>query len=194
MLCGLFDGVAVITLDRHRASVLAIDIQTRLVPAVEDGEVVAKRASLVLQWMQTQDAEIVVTEHCPDKIGATMLTIPSGARCLQKTAFSALDQHSVQVIAPADQVIVFGMETHVCVLQTVLDLVASGKQVFVVNDLSSSTNRFDQQIAIARMQSHGVIILSSEMLLFEWVRGAEDEGFKSMLALVKQLRSQKVLR
>jgi hypothetical protein len=76
----------------------------------------------------------------------------------------------------------------------VLDLVASGKQVFVVNDLSSSTNRFDQQIAIARMQSHGVIILSSEMLLFEWVRGAEDEGFKSMLALVKQLRSQKVLR
>ena len=123
-----------------------------------------------------------------------MFTSPSGARCLQKTAFSALDQHSVQVIAPADQVIVFGMETHVCVLQTVLDLVASGKQVFVVNDLSSSTNRFDQQIAIARMQSHGVIILSSEMLLFEWVRGAEDEGFKSMLALVKQLRSQKVLR
>ena len=189
MLCRLIDGVHVIKLDRHRASVLAIDIQTRLVPAIEDGEVIAKRASLVLQWLQTQDAEIVVTEHCPDKIGATMLTIPSGARCLQKTAFSALDQHSVQVIAPADQVIVFGMETHVCVLQTVLDLVASGKQVFVVNDLSSSAKRFDQQIAIARMQSNGVIILSSEMLLFEWVRGAEDAGFESMLVLVKQLRS-----
>ena len=108
---------------------------------------------------------------------------------MQKTAFSALDQHSVQVIAPADQVIVFGMETHVCVLQTVLDLVASGKQVFVVSDLSSSAKRLDQQIAIARMQSNGVIILSSEMLLFDWVRGAEDAGFERMLALVKQLRS-----
>ena len=178
-----------IKLDRHRASVLVIDIQARLVPAVEDGNVIAKRASLVLQWLQTQDTEIVVTEHCPDKIGTTMFTIPSEARCVQKTAFSALDQHSVQVIAPADQVIVFGMETHVCVLQTVLDLLASGKQVFVVIDLSSSARRLDQQIAIARMQSNGATILSSEMLLFEWVRGAEDVGFESMLALVKQLRS-----
>ena len=189
MLWRLIDGVHVIKLDRHRASVLAIDIQTRLVPAVEDGEVIAKRASLVLQWLQNRGAEIVVTEHCSDKIGATLLTIPSEARCVQKTAFSALDQHSVQVIAPADQVIVFGIETHVCVLQTVLDLVASGKQVFVVSDLSSSAKRLDQQIAIARMQSNDVIILSSEMLLFEWVRGAEDEGFESMLVLVKQLRS-----
>ena len=185
----LIDGVHVIKLDRNRASVLAIDIQTRLVPAVEDGEVIAKRGSLVLQWVQTQDAEIVVTEHCPDKLGATMFAIPSEARCLQKTAFSALDQHSVQVIAPADQVVVFGMETHVCVLQTVLDLVTSGKQVFVVSDLSSSANRLDQQLAIVRMQSNGVIILSSEMLLFEWVRGAKDAGFESMLALVKELRS-----
>ena len=189
MLWRQIDGAHVIKLDRHRTSVLAIDIQTRLVPAVDDGEVIAKRASLVLQWLQTQDTEIVVTEHCSDKIGATIFTIPSEARCLQKTAFSALDQHAVQVIAPADHVIVFGMETHVCVLQTVLDLLASGKQVFVVTDLSSSAKRFDQQIAIARMQSNGVIILSSEMLLFEWVRGAEDAGFESMLALVKQLRS-----
>ena len=68
-----------------------------------------------------------------------------------------------------------------------LDLVTAGKQLFVVTDLSSSENFLDQQIAIARMQLNGLTILSSEKLLFEWVRGAKDAGLESMLALVKEI-------
>ena len=71
------------------------------------------------------------------------------------------------MIAPADQVIVFDMETHACVLQTVLNLLVAGTQVFVVTDLSSPANFPDQQIANAWMLSNSATILLSEMLLFD---------------------------
>jgi isochorismate hydrolase len=80
------------------------------------------------------------------------------------------------------------MEAHVCVLQTVLDLVASGKKVFVVADLTASANSIDRDTALNRMSSIGAQIVTSEMVLFEWVRGAQDNSFGSMLELVKTLR------
>ena len=175
-------------IDSHRACVLAVDIQERLVPTVDQGHLVATKAGLLVEWMAAQNTPIAITEHLSQKLGRTHFKPPPGCKRYEKCCFSALGEHSAQVIAPSEQVVVFGMEAHVCVLQTVLDLVASGKKVFVVADLTASANSIDRDTALNRMSSIGAQIVTSEMVLFEWVRGAQDNSFGSMLELVKTLR------
>ena len=178
-------------IDRHRASVLFIDMQQRLVPEVESGDLFASMCERVMTWLGDQQAGVVVTEHCVDKLGKIVFEVPKTTVRLSKTAFSTLKEHSVQVVAPQRQVIVCGMESHVCVFQTVMDLLDAGKQVFVVSDLVASRDPIDRTVALARMQAAGVVIVTIEMVLFEWVRNASDESFGSMLQLVKHLRQIK---
>ena len=178
-------------IDRHRASVLLIDMQERLVPEVEAGVAIAEMARQVVTWLASQDATVVITEHCADKLGPTGFEIPKCATCLQKRAFSALKEHSAQVVAPQDQVFVCGMEAHVCVLQTVLDLLEAGKQVFVLSDLVTSYDATSRVIALDRMKDAGAIVVTTEMMLFEWVGTAANESFRDMLRLVKALRALK---
>jgi len=178
-------------IDRHRASVLLIDMQERLVPEVEAGVAIAEMARQVMTWLASQDATVVITEHFADKLGPTVFEPPKCATCLRKRAFSALKEHSVQVVAPQDQVLVCGMEAHVCVLQTVLDLLEAGKQVFVVSDLVTSHDVANKVFALDRMKEAGAIIVTTEMVLFEWVKTAANESFRDMLRLVKALRTLK---
>ena len=178
-------------IDRHRASVLLIDMQERLVPEVNAGVMIAEMARQVVTWLASQHATLVITEHCADKLGATIFQPPGGATCLKKRAFSALKEHSLQVVAPQEQVLVCGMEAHVCVLQTVLDLLEAGKQVFVVTDLVASHDVVSHVVALDRMKDAGAITVTTEMLLFEWVRTAANEDFQGMLRLVKELRALK---
>ena len=178
-------------IDRHRTSVLFIDMQERLVPEVELGDLFASMCERLMAWLGDQQGGVVVTEHCVDKLGNTVFEVLKTATRLDKTAFSAIKQHSVQVVAPQRQVIVLGMESHVCVFQTVMDLLDAGKQVFVVSDLVASRDPIDKTVALARMQATGAVIVTIEMVLFEWVRNASDESFGSMLQLVKHLRQIK---
>ena len=83
------------------------------------------------------------------------------------------------------------MESHVCVFQTVMDLLDAEKQVFVVIDLVASRDPIDKTVALARVQAAGAMIVTIEMVLFEWVRNTSDESFGSMLQLVKRLRQIK---
>jgi nicotinamidase-related amidase len=175
-------------IDSHRACVLAVDIQERLVPSVDQGHLVATKAGLLVEWMAAQNTPIAITEHVSQKLGATHFSLPLGCKRFLKSCFSALGEHSAQVIAPSEQVVIFGMEAHVCVLQTVLDLVASGKKVFVVADLTTSACSLDRDAAVNRMKSIGAQVVTSEMLLFEWVGDSRAGSFNSMLELVKTLR------
>ena len=93
-----------------------------------------------------EQAGVVVIKHCVDKLGNTFFEVPKTAARLDKTAFSAIEGYSVQVVAPQQQVIVLGMESHVCVLQTVMDLLDAGKQVFVVSDLVASRDPVDKTV------------------------------------------------
>ena len=102
-------------IDRHRASVLFIDMQERLVPEVELGDLVASMCERLMAWLSDQQVGVVVTEHCAEKLGNTVFEVPKTATRLDKTAFSAILEHSIQVVAPQQQVIVCGMESHVCV-------------------------------------------------------------------------------
>ena len=175
-------------IDSHRACVLAVDIQERLVPTVEKGDLVATKASLLVEWIAAQHTPIAITEHVSQKLGQTHFKLPPGCKRYEKCCFSALGEHSAQVIAPSEQVLVFGMEAHVCVLQTVLDLVASGKKVFVISDLTTSACSLDRDVALNRMKSIGAEVVTSEMVLFEWVGDSRAGSFNSMLELVKTLR------
>ena len=178
-------------IDRHRASVLFIDMQERLVPEVELGDLVASMCERLMAWLSDQQVGVVVTEHCAEKLGNTVFEVPKTATRLDKTVFSAIKEHSVQVVAPQQQVIVCGMESHVCIFQTVMDLLEAEKQVFVVTDLVASRDPIDKTAALARMQAAGAIIVTIEMVLFEWVRNTSDESFGSMCRLVKHLRQIK---
>ena len=115
-------------IDWHRTSVLFIDMQQRLVPEVESGDLIASMCERVMTGWGDQQAGVMVTEHCVDKLGKTVFEVPKTTVCLSKTAFSKLKEHSVQVVALLPQVIVCGMESHVCVFQTVMDLLDAGKQ------------------------------------------------------------------
>ena len=84
-----------------------------------------------------------------------------------------------------------GMESHVCVFQTEMDLLDAGKQVFVITDLVASQDQNDKTVALARMQAARVDMVTIEMVLFEWVREASDESFGSMLQLVTHLQQIK---
>ena len=128
---------------------------------------------------------------CLDKLGNTVFEVPKTKTRLDKTAFTALKEHSVQVVAPQQQVIVCGMESHVCVFQTVMDLLDAGKQVFVISDLVASQDQNDKTVALARMQAVGADIVTIEIVLFEWVRKASYASFGSMLQLVKHLQQIK---
>ena len=178
-------------IDRHRSSMLFIDMQERLVPKVDLGDLVALMCERLMTWLSDQRFGAVVTEHCLDKLGNTVFEVPKTRTRLDKTLFSALIEHSVQVVAPQQQVIVCGMESHVCVFQTVMDLLDAGKQVFVISDHVASRDQNDKTVALARMQAAGANIVTIEMVLFEWVRKVNDESFGSMLQLVKHLRQIK---
>lgn len=175
-------------IDRHRACILAVDIQERLVTSIDQGPLIAAKAALFVEWLSAQNAPVAATEHVADKLGSTYFELPATCQRYEKKCFSALDEHSGQVVSPSEQVVVFGMEAHVCVLQTVMDLVSAGKKVFVVADLTASANSIDRDTALNRMSFIGAQIVTSEMVLFEWVRGAQDDSFDSMLRLVKTLR------
>ena len=178
-------------IDRYWTSVLLIDVQERLLPEVELGDLVTSMCERLMAWLGDQQAGVVATEHCVDKLGNTIFEVPRTAARLDKTAFSAIKEHSVQVVAPQQQVIVLGMESHVCVLQTVMDLLDAGTQVFVVSDLVASRDPVDKTVALAWKQAAGAVIVTIDMILFEWVRSLSDETFGSMLQLVKHFRQIK---
>jgi nicotinamidase-related amidase len=107
---------------------------------------------------------------------------------LEKTAFSCCNAEGFDAAACADQRtqwILCGMEAHVCVLQTALELRARGLEVFVVADAISSRTEANRDNALARLRQAGVIVSNTESVLFEWLRDASDPQFKVLSALIR---------
>jgi len=163
------------------ASVLLIvDVQERLAPAIHDGSRVAENCAWLAGVAARIGVPVVVTEHFPAKIGPTLepvRTAAAGAKLVTKECFSAVADGCLESTAVNGrrQVIVCGTEAHVCVQQTALDLRWAGKEVFVVADACGSRDPANRDLAFARMRSHGIEIVSREMVAFEWLqRGGTD--------------------
>lgn len=166
--------------------VLLIDIQTRLAPAIEAADDVVAAARWVLDVASLCQVPVWITEHYPSGLGHTLAPLLTGIaanQVLEKIHFSAWREPAIkQQIAEAkrQQIVVLGTETHVCVLQTVLDLLAANFQVFVVIEAVGSRTAANKALALARLQQAGAVIISKEMLAFEWLERAGTDLFRQI--------------
>jgi nicotinamidase-related amidase len=168
---------------------LVVDIQERLLPLIEGRERMVWNVRRLLDAAEILGVPAVGTEQYPDKLGS--LVEPLASRIPQrqtKMAFSCAG--CADLIGDWEEsrhrVLVCGMETHVCVAQTVLDLLAAGYRVYVPVDAVGARYRIDHDTALRRLESSGAILTTTEAAMFEWCRTSGTPEFKKISALVKE--------
>ncbi len=165
---------------------LAVDLQERLLPVIDGGDAVLANAAWIVEVARAIRVPAIATEHCPQKIGPIKselrVRFPAGS-IVEKTHFSAVTEGKLLQAADAGRKhwVVVGTEAHVCVQQTVLDLLSLGHQVFVVDEAVGSRRPRDKALALQRMRQNGAEIVTREMVAFEWLVQANTPAFKDVL-------------
>ncbi len=175
-------------LDAATSHLVLIDLQARLMPAIDGGAGVAARAGKLLAGARIMGVPRSFTEQIPAKLGHTMadLAAQEGEEVLAKSRFDACPETGLASrIAPGHSIVIAGCEAHVCVLQTVLGLLDAGREVVVVADAVGSRAPDNHAAALARMTRAGAEIVTTEMVLFEWMGGADHPAFREVIALIK---------
>ena len=173
------------------SQLLLIDIQERLAPAVLDGGRTVERAGLLLDAAALLDVPHTVSEQYPRGLGPTVAAIREKAdpgRVFDKVHFSCqADDRLAAALAGTGrpEAVLCGMEAHVCVLQTALEMAEAGYRVHVVADAVASRKAPDRGLAIERMRGAGIAVVSSEMVVFEWLRTAGHPEFRAASALIR---------
>jgi nicotinamidase-related amidase len=163
---------------REDCCLLVIDVQARLLPAVRDAGRVAGQCRALLEGARAVGVPILVSEHNPKGIGHTADAladlVPAGS-VMEKIHFSCFAEPSARRrIRAADKpaLVLAGMEAHVCLGQTALDLVAAGYRILVVSDATTSRTRLDHETALHRMAQEGAEIVTTESVLGAWLQDA----------------------
>ncbi len=170
---------------------LCIDVQERLFAHIHDHEHLLQRMTVLAKGLKLFEVPIVLTEQYPKGLGPTVDTLReslSTSPLFVKSCFSCADDEAIYhqlCLSKASTVILFGVEAHVCVLQTVIDLRERGFRVVLVVDCVGSRSAFDRDVALQRMREEGAILTSCESILFELCRVSGTETFKKLSALVK---------
>ena len=183
-------------LSASKAQLLIIDIQEKLAPAMSDAGPVIAHSQRLITAARHFGVPVTISEQYPRGIGPTVDVLREAAggeaRVFDKMAFScaqdpAIAGHLAQVREEAtrNQIVITGIEAHVCVLQTALELLQSGYEVFVVADAIASRREASREIAMRRMEQAGVHPVTTEMVIFEWVGRAGTADFKAILPLIK---------
>ncbi|WP_417776175.1 hydrolase [Stutzerimonas xanthomarina] len=167
------------------STLLIIDIQERLFPAIEGHTTLAEHSAWLMQIAQRVGVPVLITEQYSKGLGPTIASLRDGMAdevIIEKLHFSAARDGELfkRPGGERKQFVVSGIETHICVLQTVLDLLARGNQVFVVDEAVGSRRASDKALGLARMQQAGARIVSREMVAFEWMEQAGTELFRSI--------------
>ncbi|WP_226350657.1 MULTISPECIES: isochorismatase family protein [unclassified Pseudonocardia] len=166
------------------AVLLLVDLQERLVPAMHDGERVVARAARLAEAATLLEVPVLATEQVPEKLGPTVEPLAGLPHLVvPKTRFAADD--GVLFPPGRGEIVVAGVEAHVCVLQTVLELLADDRRVVVVADAVGSRFVEDEQLALQRARAAGAEIVTSEMVLFEWLRDAAHPRFREVQKLLR---------
>lgn len=172
-------------LDPQRSTVLVIDLQKKLLPVIHDGDNVAANVAWLVRAAQKMGVPVAATEQYPRGLGPLDETVrallPDGA-VGTKNHFSCVAAGCLPGLPGTDraQVVVAGIEAHVCVLQTVLELIEDGREVYVVADAVGSRRAADRDLALARMRQEGARIITREMAIFEWLKEAGTPLFKEV--------------
>lgn len=173
-------------INRRDSSLLIIDLQARLLPHIANGAEILGHARWLTAVAGRLGVPVVVTEQNRDKLGATDPALVDEAgeavTVVGKMHFSAVADGCLTgtEVDRRPQVVICGTEAHVCVQQTALALRWQGKQVFLVAEAVGSRKPADRQLAIERMQDHGIEIVSREMVAFEWLERAGTDEFRDI--------------
>ncbi|MEI7491043.1 MAG: hydrolase [Bacteroidota bacterium] len=176
---------------RDRSCLLVIDFQERIFPFIHENEKLLKNVPVLIQGLKIMELPVIVTEQYTKGLGVTVQPIADvldGIQMIEKSTFSCCDEPRFNLelaTSGKENVIIAGIEAHVCVLQTVIDLVSQGYQAVVVEDCISSRKPNDKARAIERMKNEGAIITTYESILFELLRSSGGESFKAISKLVK---------
>ena len=169
------------------SQLVLIDIQERLAPATLDGERTVQQAGILLEAAALLGVPHTISEQYPRGLGPTVAAIREKAdpgRVFDKVHFSCQADDRLAETERPDTVLC-GMEAHVCVLQTALDLDSAGYRVHVVADAVASRTAQNRDLAIERMRKAGIAIVSTEMVLFEWLGTAGHPDFRAVSALIR---------
>lgn len=174
--------------DANASVLLVIDFQGRLMPAIQGGDAAVANTGRLLAAARLLAVPVVYTEQNPNGLGGTVEAIAAraGEAVLSKMTFDAWRAPDVRAAVPAGrELVVTGCEAHVCVLQTVLGALADGRRVKVVRDAIGSRREESRTAALERMNGAGAEIVTTEMVVFEWLGSAEHPAFKEAIALIK---------
>lgn len=182
-----------LSLQASLSTLIVCDLQTRLLPVIHQSERIVRRVEVLVQAAACWPIPIIATEQYPEKLGSTIESLQSSCtQVLPKLEFSGWSALNWK---PADeattertQIVLCGIESHICILQTALDLLAQGYQVFIPYDATGSYRPEDVQWALQRMMQAGATIVSTESVLFEWCQTSKAPQFKTISQLIKSTR------
>ncbi len=180
-------------LKAEQSLLLIVDVQERLLPAVQSdkADVLVSNLSILMQAAVLFNVPTVVTEQYPKGLGHTIEPLQPflGTQgCWEKTAFSCMQDPAIEEHIKTHtrtHVVLCGIETHVCVLQTALDLLTKGYHVHVMNDAVGSRTEDNRQTGLAMIQEAGGIISSTETAVFQWAGDSKHTEFKALSRLVR---------
>lgn len=177
--------------NKEQSQLLIIDVQTKLVNVMPEAvSSLIKNCSILLQAASLLEIPQLYTEQYPQGLGNTVPELSaylSNKKSVEKTAFSCCDapKFKSQLFSDRGHIVLAGMEAHICILQTALDLQAQGKTVFVVEDAVMSRNAENKANALQRLREAGIIVTNTESVVFEWLGSAESDAFKKVSQLVR---------
>jgi nicotinamidase-related amidase len=198
-------------IDDQDSQLVLVDYQSRLMPAIHDGVEVLANAIRLAQAAHWMEVPTWGTEQNPDKLGQNSAELRALCRrTLPKMSFSACAEGLIEVLRPAPRaaggnsrslpkhlqkavpqdpirqsIVIAGVEAHVCLMQTALELLEAEFDVWVVTDACSSRTERNRDAAFDRLAGAGAELVTTEMVLFEWLRSADADPFKEIQALIK---------
>jgi nicotinamidase-related amidase len=168
-----------------QSMLLLIDLQEKLAPAIEDIDAVLRHNLWLVDIAQRLSVPVGATVQYPSGLGPLVPELDARIepdRIVEKLHFSAVADGCLEAMPDFSrpQIVLTGTETHVCVLQTALDLLTLGKEVFVVAEAVGSRRLTDKELGLARLRQEGCRIVSREMVAFEWLRKAGTDMFRQI--------------
>jgi nicotinamidase-related amidase len=175
----------------HDTALLVVDVQQKFMPIVQQSERMVWNIRRLLDAAQLLGIASRATEQYPQGLGATVAELAERLPTVdEKLRFSSSQVPGLVedwTAAGIHKVLLVGIEAHVCIQQTALDLLSEGYPVYLAVDAISSRNPLDGEVALRRMESCGAILTTTEACLFEWCESAEHEHFKQISALAKEV-------
>lgn len=175
-------------------ALLVVDLQEKLLPKIINADDVARNATFMVKAAKTLGVPVLATEQYPKGLGATVEPLRSLIeKVWEKQFFSAVREGGVLDFLKSDariKVVLVGIEAHICVMQTVLDLLNQGFHVFICVDAVSSRYAIDVKIALKRMQQAGAVLVTSETCVYELLETAANPVFKEISAMVQERMRQ----